>query len=201
MHRTTDDERRRGDLADPRRGHGISAQMYAVGSNSQRDIEPIIDEHARARPFDGVHCRRDQLCQCPCFEVGLPDLHQVDARPCRRTNLLDERTIALRRRRLGWSHHTDHWEHGRFKSQVTSHRSQGTSHKITRRNVTRSITCDLSLVPCALCLARLSGHRSRSPSSVNRAGEIEAGRSPDRVSTSDTSSVDVQPRLSGERPT
>ena len=71
--------------------------MYAVGSHSQRDIEPIIDEHARARPSDGVHCRRDQLCQCPCFEVGLPDLHQVDACARRRANTVDERTIALRR--------------------------------------------------------------------------------------------------------
>ena len=49
--------------ADTRRGDGIAAQMHAVGSSSQRYVEPIVHEHTRAGSPDGEHCRRHQLGQ------------------------------------------------------------------------------------------------------------------------------------------
>jgi hypothetical protein len=97
MYGTSHDEAGRRDAADTWRGEGIAAQMYAVGPRSERHVEALIHEHARAGSSYGEHCRRDQLGQHSSFPVALADLHQVNACSRRCTNAIDQRTIALQR--------------------------------------------------------------------------------------------------------
>ena len=85
-----DEKRRRNTRANAGRRERISAEMHAVGTGRERDVETIVDQDARRRAAYGVDTRRHEARQRAALEIALTDLYEVHAGVRRGTHALDE---------------------------------------------------------------------------------------------------------------
>jgi hypothetical protein len=65
--------------------------MHPIGRRSESDIDAIVDEDPRLRPNEGVPNALGEGQQRSVFESALTDLHEIHARPGRRSRRADER--------------------------------------------------------------------------------------------------------------
>ena len=79
MNRPTDQKPVRGQPANGIRRHGIGAQVHAIDTAGDGDIDPVVDNDAGCRPArnprDGASQRRERRR----LEVPFANLNQVDA--------------------------------------------------------------------------------------------------------------------------
>ena len=93
MDRAADEKRRRNARADARRRDRISAEMHAVGTGRQRDVETIVDHDARPGAAYSFDTRRHEARQRAALEIALADLYEMHAGARRGTHTLDERRL------------------------------------------------------------------------------------------------------------
>lgn len=67
--------------------------MHAVRTRGERDVEPVIDDHARPRAANRVDASLREANERPASEIALTHLNDMDASPRRRAYAFDERRL------------------------------------------------------------------------------------------------------------
>ena len=93
MDRAADEKRRWNARADAGCRERISAEVHAVGTGRERDVETIVDQDARPGAAYSFDTRRHEARQRAALEIALTDLHKVHAGARRRTHALDEHRL------------------------------------------------------------------------------------------------------------
>ncbi len=93
MDRAADEKRRRSARVNAGRRERISAEMHAVGTGRERDVETIVDQDPRPRAAYSVDTRRHEARQRAALEIALTDLYEMHPSARRSTHALDERRL------------------------------------------------------------------------------------------------------------
>ena len=71
----------------------ISAEMHAVGTGREGDVETIVDQDAGPRAAYSFDTRRHEARQRAALEIALTDLYEMHPGARRGTHALDERRL------------------------------------------------------------------------------------------------------------
>ena len=99
VHRASDHEVWRDDLSDAIRTNRPLLQMHASGASRECDVNPIVDQNRHAVRTRHPNRRSNQIYQFAVRQIGLANLHCVDAGYQDRTNMIEK----TRNRRIAQS--------------------------------------------------------------------------------------------------